>query len=545
MLVGICAVALIARLLYLGEWAATPLFHVPMGDEQNFHDTALALLGRGQPVEVFLYQPLYSFFLAAIYSMFGAGVEAVRTVQLIIGIGTCLLFYGLGQEIGGRWCGRLAALLAALYGPLVFFEGMLLAPGLCVFLTAGAFWCLIAAVKRDRPWLAAPAGLLFGVAMMGRPNLAAMLPVAAAFLLLGPGPWKRRLTAAGLALLLLVAGLLPAWIHNASRGGEFTLVSSSGGINFFIGNNPQATGRFHLPRGEGLSGNTHWDFSRNIREVAERDAGRTLAPSEVSSYWYDRGLDFWGSDPLGAVNLAGKKLLLALNSDEMPVHHPYVFAREIAPVLRWLLPFGVLLPFAVLGAWLGGRKTWLLWGCALAYLLTLVLFFVADRFRLALLPALIPLAALGMVKLAAAARERRLLSCWPCLVTLLLAFVLTQLPLTGPQFEARALARGYNRMGKAEGERGDLAAAEAHFKKALRLAGPEDGALAGINLGRVYELRGELDRARQTYLRVARADRDNLAVRIMLARLAERRGDPEEAVRWMEEIRRIRGLKKQ
>lgn len=537
-LVSICAVTLIVRLLYLAEWAATPLFHAPMGDELNFHQTALALLGQGPPVDAFLYQPLYSFFLALVYTVFGVGVEAVRTIQLVIGIGSCLLFYGLGNEIGGRWAGRLSALMAALYGPLVFFEGMLLAPGLCVPLLAGAFWCLVAAGKRERPWLAAPAGLLFGVAVMGRPNLAAMLPVAGLFLLLRPWPWKRRLLAAGLAVFSMAVGLLPAWVHNAAQGEGFTPVSSSGGINFYIGNNPQATGRFHLPRGEKLEGLSHRDFSRSIRAIAEQDAGRSLGPSEISSYWYGRGLRFWGQEPLAALSLAGKKLLLSINSDEMPVHHPYVFAREVAPVLRWLLPFGVLFPFAVLGAWLGRKQKgiWLLWGCALAYLLTLMVFFVADRLRIMLLPLLLPLAALGILKLAAAARDWRWRSNWPQLAVLVLAFGLTQLPLTPASFRSRALAQGYNRMGKAEGESGNLEAAESHFKKALELAGPADRALAGVNLGRVYELRGEFSRARQTWEQTAAAAPDNRIVRVLLARLAERSRDPREAIRWWEEV---------
>jgi len=534
----ICAVALAVRLLYLAEWAATPLFHAPMGDELNFHQTALALLGQGPPVDAFLYQPLYSFYLALVYTVFGVGVEAVRTIQLVIGLGSCLLFYGLGREIGGRWVGRLSALTAALYGPLVFFEGMLLAPGLCVPLLAGAFWCLVAVGKRDRPWLAAPAGLLFGLALMGRPNLAAMLPVAALFLLLRPWPMKRRLLAAGLAALLLVAGLLPAWIHNAARGESFTLVSDSGGINFYIGNNPQATGRFHLPRGEKLEGISHKDFQSGIRAIAEQAAGRSLGPSEISSYWYGRGLRFWGQEPLAALGLAGKKLLLSVNSDEMPVHHPYVFAREVAPVLRWLLPFGVLFPFAVLGAWLGRKQKgiWLLWGCALAYLSTLMVFFVADRLRIMLLPLLLPLAALGMLKLAATARDWRWRSNWPQLAVLVLTFGLTQLPLTPASFRARALAQGYNRMGKAEGESGNLEAAERYFEKALELAGPADRALAGVNLGRVYELRGELSRARRTWEQAAAAAPDNRTVRVLLARLAERGGDLPGAVRWWEEV---------
>jgi len=531
-------IALTVRLLYLAEWAGNPLFHAPMGDELNFHDTARALLGMAPPVDTFLFQPLYSFFLAGVYGLFGIDFGVVRTIQLVIGLVTCLLFYGLGREIGGKWTGRISALMAALYGPMVFFEGTLLAPALVVPLVAGSFWALVAAGKSDRFWLVAPAGLLLGVAMMGRPNLGAMVPVAAVWLWLRPWPVKRRLGALGLSALALAAGLSPAWIHNAGRGEKFTLVSSSGGINFYIGNNPQATGRFHIPKGERFTGFTHWDFQENTRALAEQAEGRKLTPSQVSSYWYRRGLDFWKHEPYRALGLTGKKLLMTLNNQEMPVHHPYVFAKEVVPILGWLLSFGVAFPFALLGAWLGGRRNsgvWLLVGCAAAYLATLLAFFVADRFRIVLLPLLVPLAGLGMLRLAEVFQKRGLPRAWPYLLTLCLSFGLTQIPMTSSSFDNRAIARGYNRMGKAEGDSGNLAAAERHFLRALALAGPEDGTVL-MNLGRVYEFRGDTEGARSLYRKVAVIDPENREVRILLARMAERSGEIESAIHWWKEV---------
>ncbi|MBW1808658.1 MAG: hypothetical protein JRJ87_10735, partial [Deltaproteobacteria bacterium] len=57
-LIGICTLAVIVRLFFLNRWAETPLFHSPIGDELNFHQTALVLL-KGDPVAAFMYQPLY------------------------------------------------------------------------------------------------------------------------------------------------------------------------------------------------------------------------------------------------------------------------------------------------------------------------------------------------------------------------------------------------------------------------------------------------------------------------------------------------------
>ena len=537
-LVCICLVALCVRLLYLGEWADNPLFRAPMGDELNFYDTALSLLGLAPPVQTFLFQPLYPFYLAGVCGLFGVDLGVVRTIQLLIGVVSCLLFYGLGREIGGKWTGRISALLIALYGPMVFFEGTLLAPALVVPLVAGAFWALVAAGKRENFWLAAPAGLLLGVAMMGRPNLGIMVPVAAVWLLMRPWTWKRRLAALGLAAATLAVGLLPSWIHNARQGEGFTLVSSSGGINFFIGNNPQATGRFHIPKGEKFTGFTHWDFQENTQVIAERALGRKLSPSEVSAYWYGRGLDFWAERPGQALGLIGKKLLLALNGEEMPVHHPYVFAKEIVPILGWLLSFGVVFPFALLGVWLGVKRqpgAGLLVWCAAAYLATLLVFFVADRFRIAMLPMLLPLAGLGIFRLAGEHSRRSLLRMWPCLLILAASFGLTQIPMTSASFNNKAIARGYNRMGKAEGERGDLEAAEVYFRHALKLAGPDDG-IALMNLGKVYELRGETDGAVKLYQEVAARNPENRVARILLARMAEQSGKLEEAIDWWKEV---------
>ena len=99
----ICLLAATVRLLFLQVWVGNILFHLPLGDEQNFHRTALALLGQGKQVEqVFLFQPLYSYYLAAVYGIFGPDVTLARTIQLFIGVGNCLVFYGLGRELGGR-----------------------------------------------------------------------------------------------------------------------------------------------------------------------------------------------------------------------------------------------------------------------------------------------------------------------------------------------------------------------------------------------------------------------------------------------------------
>ncbi len=534
-LLAICTLAACVRLLFLASWAGTPLFHVLIGDELNFHQTALALIGPETRLEPFLYQPLYSFFLAVAYVLIGVDPAGVRTLQLVLGIAGVLVFYGLGRELGGRAVGRLTALVISVYGPLVFFEGHLLAPVLVIPLTAGGLWCLLAAGKRNRSWLLVPAGVLVGLAIMGRPNLAVLLPVGLVWLLLRPWSWKRRIASAGLALTGLLVGLSPSMVHNALHGGGLVPISTAGGISFYLGSNPQANGRFHMPRGQHIDASSHQAYRRTLRLVAERNLGRQLDPSEVSSYWLGRGFEFWSEHPRRAILLSGKKLLLAINSQEMPIHHPYDFGREVASVLRFLPTFGVLFAFAMLGLFLAGRGRTgpvLLLACGAAYLVTLVTFYVSDRYRIALVPMLAPLAALGIVQLYRLFRFRGLRGTWPWLAVLLVAFGATQLPLTSAAERRSILAAGFNRMGKAEGDRGDTGRAEVYFRRSIELSGQGRGALARINLGIILARRGEYDEAERLYQEAAEAEPGSAAPRVMLARLCERLGRLRQAIEW-------------
>ena len=342
--------AFLVRVWFLSAWANHSLFFVPMGDSRNFHETALSLLGLRPSVGAFLFQPLYSFYLATVYSLFGVSVGAARTVQLFFVLAACVPVFLLGRRLAGFWGGALAALWYAWYGPMIFLGAMMLAPALVVPLFALALWSLMEGLEHKSLWQLLLAGLSFGLACMGRPNLAILVPVAGLWLLRQPWPGKQRLLAITVTGLGLCTGLAPSWIYNATHGQGLVLVSSSGGINFFIGNNPEASGRFHVPVSEKqdrFSGMTHEGFQKGTQAVAEAAAGRRLTPAEASNYWYGRGLEFWRQHPLDGLRLVGRKLLLSLSDGEMAVHHPYEFAKELVPWLRWVPSFGMLFPFAV------------------------------------------------------------------------------------------------------------------------------------------------------------------------------------------------------
>lgn len=529
------------RLMFLSDWAGLPSFWGLWGDELNFHRTAQALIDPRLDAPPFLYQPLYAFYLAGVYSLFGADPASAHHLQLLWSALTILLAALLGREIGGRWGGRIAALLAALYGPLVFLEGSLLDPAINLPLLSLALLLLLQAERGGERWRLLLAGLAAGLVTMGRPNFGVCLPVAAVWIWCRPWPRPRRAWGLVLAFIGVLAGLSPAWLHNARRGESFQPVSSAGGISFFIGNNAQATGLYHVPKGERIDAQSHEAYRHSLRLLAEQAEGRPLSESEVSGFWYRQGLRFWVEQPLSGLRLFALKLLWAVNREEAPIHHPYLFGQEVSRTLRFLIGFGVVFPFALLGAaWARprGAGVWLLVACALAYLATMVVYYVADRYRILLMPLLWPLAARGMLALGERFRLGWRKAGWG-LAILAGASLLPQLPLMSEAQRQNSIASSYNLQGKIEGDVGHYARAEHYFRLAIARSAPGTGSLARCNLGRLFELRGNPAEAERLYREAIEINPESRKALERLAELAEQRGDTAEAVSWWERLAEV------
>src|SRR5207244_5564733 len=98
-----------------------------------------------------------------------------------------------------------------------------------------------------------------------------------------------RWQAAAVFVAGVTAVLAPVAARNAYVGGGFYVTTSQAGPNFYIGNNPRADGTYQSLRfGRGAP-----EYEReDATALAEHALGRKLTPSEVSSYWTDRALEF-------------------------------------------------------------------------------------------------------------------------------------------------------------------------------------------------------------------------------------------------------------
>jgi len=408
----IAAIALLIRLVYLSGLSIDPLTRSLELDPQ-LNDERAWSIAQGEPTESTPYfrAPLYTEGLALVYRAFGHSLTAARVTQSLLGVGTVFLVGLIAWSLWGRRAAMLAAIFAALYGPLIFFEGQLVSATLETTLAALAVWLTLSAggvrstAKNDSTtkarrsakgsaslWGAALAGLALSAATITRPTFLPFALVAFTWLLTrGVG---KRVAAIYLAAVLLLPVIVTA--RNAVVGKDPVFIASQGGINFFIGNNAEADGTTpNVPgAGSGIAG-TELAPAR----LASAAVGHPLRPSEVSSYWFGRGLEFWAKEPLRAIALLAKKIALVWNRRELPnLLDLQFFAPFHSWLYRgpWLFTFAVLAPLALVAAWFDRRHAILLLGYLGAHTLVTAAFFVCDRFRLPLVVGVIPLAAFAV-----------------------------------------------------------------------------------------------------------------------------------------------------
>jgi 4-amino-4-deoxy-L-arabinose transferase-like glycosyltransferase len=389
-LLAIALLALVLRLIYIWQISHAPFFHLRLGDAAAYHQWALQIVdGNWRGEGVFYQAPLYPYFLAGVYRVFGDGAAMVRFIQAVIGAGSCVLLAVAGISLFGRW-GAIAGVLLAIYPPAIFLDGLLEKTALVSFFTA-ALLCLVAGRIKFREFIV---GLVLGLLALTRENaLLLAVPILMWFVIAEKSP---RAAAVFLAGALIV--LFPVGLRNYAVGGEFHLTTAQFGPNFYIGNHAGANGLYDpLVVGHGSVTDERTDAIR----LAEEAQGRKLSPSEVSSFWTSRALEFIRANPGEWIQQLARKLALTYNAIEIADTESQEVYAEWSPLLRVLSPlsFGVLVCLAAFGigmtvpAW---RQLWFLYGIAITYTLSIVMFYVFARYRFPLVPVLVLLAAGGL-----------------------------------------------------------------------------------------------------------------------------------------------------
>ena len=294
-----------------------------------------------------------------------------------------------------------------------------------------------------------------------------------------------------LKALVLVAGFLvpiaASTAYNGLVSGDLIPVTSSFGVNFFVGNNAASDGMDPFRFGEG----------NKVRIEADR---LRLSGKQRSDFFTRQALDFMGRDPGQWLRLEGRKLLIwvsrvQVNNNADIAERRLAWRRLFVPALH----FGIIFPLACAGmvSVLGERRqAVILISGFVCFLAVPLIFFPCERFRLPATAFLIPLGAYGgemAVRHAVSRRPARLLF---ALAAAVAAGLVSNLDPAGiSKYEMPSIVAN-----KAYVERlaGNTAEAERLALRALHLDPGNAGAL--FQLGAIEESRGDTLQALTHYL---------------------------------------------
>jgi 4-amino-4-deoxy-L-arabinose transferase-like glycosyltransferase len=531
-LIGLGIVLLVAfaiRLTYFFiNKNQNPLFFHPILDSLYHHDWATDILsGNFWGNEVYFRAPLYPYLLAFLYKVSGSSIGFAVFIQHMIGTATVFLTYVLAREYFRPAVALTAAAIAALYWPLIYFEGDLLIVTLIVALDTLLLWLVAAGLRRKDTKLVIAAGAIMGVSAIARPSILIFLLAM---------PWIVHFAKHG------------ALVRNYIVGKDFVPIASQGGVNFYIGNNAQSNGSQALvPGARGDLYGTH----QGAIELAEQDVGHKLKPSQVSNYYMRKGMDFIVYSPGAALSLTMQKFYFFWGGVERS-NNKYIqfFWKQFGLGAIPLIGFWFVGPLGLCGGvllWRRRRDLALLYLFVLTYMIGVVVFFVNARFRLPIVPALIVLAAYAAVHLFVTARSKAASTVGVLALVVAFAAIVNYDFLQFRGVRSFDESVSYYELGNAYLKMDRKLGALDAFEKAHRIQQqyPTQGYLqiAGtvdFQIGSIYRERGRASRAIEAFARIQPSDPAWLTSQYALAELYLQQGQPQKTAATLTAIDRAK-----
>jgi tetratricopeptide (TPR) repeat protein len=516
---GVFAFVFLIRLLSLTRLAGSP-FLFPAGGDMYFYDDWAKQILQGRWTDHFAFYglPLYSYVLAALYKVFGYNPFIPGLLQSGLDAGTATLLYRIAIRIfrnnaepkpfenRAHVIGLLAAAAWAFFVPAQAYSVILMPTAAGVFVFWFLVWQIVKTNHAPAPLHCLAYGALIGVTAMGIATILFTVPLLLAALLLKPrfdsarpSSWLARGAATALLFLGIAAGTAPCWLHNYWVARDPVLLSAHSGINFWVGNNPEATGYPHFP---GLHA-TQAAMLKDSIDLAQAAAGRDLKRSEVSEFWSAKARAYIGGDFGGWLKLLGRKLVHFWNAfeyDDISIIAKLRGSGVILPGLHFGLVAALAIPgfFFSIGQFPAAR--WIA-AAILLHLAAVLPVFVTERYRLAAVPGLILFAAAGiwMFWEENCARARgRIVAGYIAALAAAAVFV------TWPQRDPALWALKFYNSGSQALELQEWPTAQKHLELAHAYA-PASTEI-GLALGNLWLQQHNLPRAEAAYLAVLRMD---------------------------------------
>ncbi|MEW6104157.1 MAG: glycosyltransferase family 39 protein [bacterium] len=358
-----------------GGWLSTQL--MAGTDMTTFDSQAQSILKGENVIFASATSVLYPYFVAFVYSFFGRNLHSVYIIQTIIALFSYFLLYLTTKRLFDKNVGIITFILSLFYGPFILYEDSLLIDGLFTSFVSIILYFLVRLQEKPSGKNGFLLGLIIGISALLRGTVLTFIPFLFVLSLI-----LFRLRKGILISFFIIIGsitpIIPITIKNYIDTKEFIFLSSKGGTQFYIGNNPGSTG--------------HSDsYTENHNEITER-INKEPSISKRSSLWMKESLRFIKNSPSAWLSLTLKKAWLFWDSWEIPNNVDYSNFKNFSKVMSLFFKFSLIAPLCLLGLILSIKRKAVL-GLIffiLSYFLTTTAFMVLGRYRIGVLPSLLP-----------------------------------------------------------------------------------------------------------------------------------------------------------
>ncbi|MEW5693185.1 MAG: tetratricopeptide repeat protein [Candidatus Hydrogenedentota bacterium] len=455
-------------------------------DMETYNNWALEIMnGKLFQNSAFYMGPLYPYLMALIFKLIGYKIIYIQVLQYLSGIISGILIFNIMKYFVQEKIALFVSFGYMFYPFFFIFESIQLTDSLALFLNVCVIYFLIKYFSQYKKCHLILAGLFSGLSILTRGNLLIVLPFFCLFIFLSSDKsYKRSIFNILLYFTFTFLIISPATIHNYIVEKRFVLVTTNAGINLYIGNNPEATGWYTYP-------------SFTSRE-----------PGKAALKWIIENREKF-------LKLTLKKARYFLLNYEIPQNLDTIeFIRNsyILSEIYKFLNFGLVLSIGLPGIiFLGlSRKScdYVILIYLFFYSLSVILFFVTDRYRLPIVPVFFLCAGICIDKVFGYYKKKKYLEIIVILICVGFCYKFTNI---NPK-EIREVERGsevraiYNEAVNLL-QSGELEDAIIKFEKVVNTK--KDYKNAWLKLGSAYFNNKEYDKSIECYNKVIELDKDN------------------------------------
>ena len=345
---GIFIIALAVRFWFLAQLKNDLVFNLPISDPQEYNYLAFWIsqhhwIWPSLPNHIpFHHAPLYPYFLAIIYRIFGYHINVVVISQCVLGALSACLMYLLTLRLANSLAALVCAGLMTFYWFMIYTQVFLFCESLAMVINITLIYHLIDSKESLKKYFVA--GVLLGASLLCRPDLGLFAGLILVWIWGQYKDHQRTLGLYGIFLLSTLVVLAPVLVRNHHISGSWTLRSQVGS-NIYLGNDPESYGsNIFVEKGR------LWQkfITMPYRELHQVN----LTESQINNFYLQKTIQKIMNHPFSWGRLMlGKAWSILTGRDFLRSEDVYFRDRFVAATSLQLLSTSLIFILALCGFW--------------------------------------------------------------------------------------------------------------------------------------------------------------------------------------------------